>query len=168
MRRAVDEMFDLMYEHRGVGLAANQVDLPLRLFVVDLQPDSDEGERHVLINPVITSPKGVAEREEGCLSFPEMYAKVKRPERIRISAYDLKGNAIEGEIDGFFARVVQHETDHLDGVLFIDRMSETNRLACKDTLDSYVAEFERLRARRDIASDADIARRLAEWESKYC
>src|SRR4051794_6351868 len=77
----VREMFDLMYEHRGVGLAANQVDLPYRLFVVNLSGKRGEGEELVFINPVLTKPRGLAEAEEGCLSLPELYAQVKRAEK---------------------------------------------------------------------------------------
>jgi peptide deformylase len=168
LRRMVDEMFELMYEHRGIGLAANQVDLPLRLFVMNLASDPDEDEPHVFINPVISSPKGTEEREEGCLSFPELYAPVKRPERVKVTAYNLRGEAFEGELDGLFARVVQHETDHLDGVLFIDRMSETSQLACKESLEAFTIEFEQRRGQGEIESDEQVARRLAELESNYC
>ena len=109
-------MFELMYDAKGVGLAANQVDLPFRLFVTNLAGAPDEGEEMVFINPVVERPKGNTEQDEGCLSLPEVYAPVRRPERITVSAYDLSGNEINGEIDGIMARVVQHETDHLDAV----------------------------------------------------
>jgi peptide deformylase len=161
-------MFDLMYEHRGIGLAANQVDLPVRLFVMNLKADPHEGEPHVFINPVITRPKGGAEREEGCLSFPEMYAPIKRPERVFVSAYNLKGEPFEAEVDDLLARVVQHETDHLDGVLFIDRMTEVNRIACQEELEAFDAEFHRRREFGEVGNDEAIADRLKKLETQYC
>jgi peptide deformylase len=168
LRRMVDEMFELMYENRGIGLAANQVDLPLRLFVANEKSDPQEGEPFVFINPVISSPKGIAEHEEGCLSFPELYAPVKRPERVFVKAFNLRGEAFEAEVDGLFSRVIQHETDHLDGVLFIDRISETNQLACKEDLEEFETEFAQRREIGEIESDDQIAGRLRELEAKYC
>src|SRR5689334_13698119 len=117
----VREMFDLMYAANGIGLAANQVDLPYRLFVVNLQSDPEvTDQEHVFLNPVLTSRKGNAEAEEGCLSLPGLYADVKRPERVTLNAYNLAGEEVTMELDGLFARAVQHEIDHLDGILFID------------------------------------------------
>jgi peptide deformylase len=168
LRRMVDQMFELMYENKGIGLAANQVDLPLRLFVMNLKSDPNEAEPHVLINPVITGPKGIAEQEEGCLSFPELYAPVKRPERVTVSAFNLRGERFDGEIDGLLARVVQHETDHLDGVLFIDRMSETARLTCREALEAFESEFAQRCQHGEIEDDERIADRLKEMEAAYC
>jgi len=168
LRRLVEQMFELMYENKGIGLAANQVDLPLRLFVMNLKADPDEGESHVLINPVITSPKGVAEHEEGCLSFPDLYAPVKRPERVQVSAFNLKGEQFQGEVDGLLARVVQHETDHLDGVLFTDRMSETALATCRESLEAFEIEFQQRREHGEIDDDDAIADRLKELEARYC
>ena len=129
----IAEMFELMYKHKGVGLAANQVALPYRLFVMNPEGDPTKPElERVFINPVLTKPKGQAEAEEGCLSIPSLYADVVRPERIIVSAYDLEGNEIEEELSGFPARIVQHETDHLDGVLYVDRLAhEYQRPAAK-------------------------------------
>ena len=123
LQKIVSEMFDLMYEQKGIGLAANQVDLPYRLFLINLEGDPEKAEEHVFLNPVIEKRSGAAEAEEGCLSFPEIYAPVKRPEKVTISAYNLSGQEIRMELNGLFARAVQHEYDHLDGVLFIDRLS---------------------------------------------
>ena len=78
----------------------------------------------ILINPEIQRPKGNETAQEGCLSLPGVFGQVKRPKKIRISAYDITGNPIEAEVDGFLARVLQHENDHLDGLMFFDRMSE--------------------------------------------
>jgi len=168
LRELVGNMFTLMYEARGVGLAANQVDLPIRLFIVNLEAKPGAGEEFVFINPVVSRPKGLAEKEEGCLSLPELYGPVKRPKQIRVNAYGLDGQEIQADLDGLFARVVQHELDHLDGVLFVDRMSETSRLEVIDELDEFATEFASQRETGGIPSDEEIARRRAEWEKKYC
>lgn len=161
----VREMFDLMYEHRGVGLSANQVDLPYRLFIINLESDPRRSEEeHVFINPVITSRKGMVENEEGCLSFPEIYAPVRRPEKIIISAYNLAGEELTYELSGLFARAAQHEFDHLDGILFIDRLSPANRLKIKEALADLESQFEGDRSRGLIPGDELVAARLAELE----
>lgn len=168
LRQLVRKMFELMYEARGVGLAANQVDLPLRLFIVNLEAKAGAGDEIVFINPVISRAKGLEEKEEGCLSLPELYGPVKRPKQVRINAYGLDGQEIQADLTGLLARVVQHELDHLDGVLFVDRMSETHRLEILDELDEFETEFASQRAAGGIPSDEEIAQRLAEWEQKYC
>lgn len=161
----VRQMFELMYEHRGVGLAANQVDLPYRLFILQMDTDGDskDGEL-VFINPVITQRKGMVEQDEGCLSFPEIYAPVRRPEKITITAYNLAGEEVTYQADGLLARAAQHESDHLEGVLFVDRVSEANRLKIKEPLADLVREFEGDRQRGLIPGDARVAARLAELE----
>jgi len=165
LRRIVREMFDLMYQAKGVGLAANQVDLPYRLFVLNLNPDEAAAEdEQVFINPVLSQPKGSSESEEGCLSLPGLYAPVRRPERITINAYNLAGEEVEETVDGLFARALQHETDHLDGMLFIDRLSPTARLALKDSLEEFEIEFADRRHRGEIPDDELISARLAELE----
>jgi peptide deformylase len=161
-------MFELMYEARGVGLAANQVDLPLRMFLVNLESDPDQGEELVFVNPVLSRPKGSEETEEGCLSLPGLYGLVRRPKQIRVNAYSIDGSEIQADVDGLLARVVQHETDHLDGVLFIDRMSESARRELKVELDEFETVFRSRRATGEAPVDDEIAARLAVWEGKYC
>jgi peptide deformylase len=169
LRRIVDEMTELMYEAKGVGLAANQVDLPLRLFVMNLEGErSARQEQRVLINPVITRPKGQAEAEEGCLSLPGLYSQVARPQRVTIHAFDLSGNELRQEVEGMFARVVQHETDHLDGVLFIDRLSPTRRLAVREATEEFERNFAGRQQRGEVPDDKAVAARLAEWQARYC
>lgn len=161
----VRQMFELMYEHRGVGLAANQVDLPYRLFI--LNHEGDDGDRAgelVFINPVITQRKGMAEQEEGCLSFPELYAPVRRPEKVTVTAYNLSGEEVTYHADGLLARAVQHEYDHLEGVLFVDHVSPANRLKIKEALSDLEREFQGDRQRGLIPADDRLSARLAELE----
>ena len=116
----VEEMFDAMKRDRGIGLAAPQVSVSKRIFVVE----ADDDKRRVFINPeiIMTSPE-IAEYEEGCLSFPGLYFMVKRPASLRIQAFNEKGRPFVLEADGLLARVILHENDHLDGKLFIDRIT---------------------------------------------
>jgi peptide deformylase len=158
-------MFELMYEAQGVGLAANQIDLPYRMFVINLQSDPAAADQeHVFVNPVLTDRKGNAEAEEGCLSLPGVYGDVKRSERVVLNAYDLAGAELTLELEGLFARAVQHEIDHLDGILFIDRLTPTGEMAIKDRLADFDAQFEGMRQRGEIPDDEAIARRLEELE----
>lgn len=161
-------MFDLMYEANGVGLAANQVDLPLRLFVVNLAAKPDEGEELVFINPVVSRPKGSDEREEGCLSMPEVYGPVIRPDTVELHAFTLSGDELNLKLDGMLVRVVQHEVDHLDGILFTDRMTTTGQLTVKPRLDEMESNFVARRKRQMIPDDQQILKRLQELESRYC
>jgi peptide deformylase len=165
LRHWVGEMFGLMYKNKGVGLAANQVDLPYRLFVANLTGDPKTGEEHVFVNPVITKPKGMAEEEEGCLSLPGLYALVRRPARVTISAFDLQGKPIKMDLDGLFARVVQHEVDHLDGRLFIDRLNSTGETKAGPILEEFEIQFAQRRQEKGIPSDDAIKQRIAELEA---
>jgi len=165
--RVVREMFSLMYASNGIGLAANQVDLPLRLFVINLSAKPDEGEEMVFINPVLSKPKGNEESEEGCLSFPELYGPVIRPKQISVQAYNLQGEQVRGNLNGMLARVVQHEYDHLDGVLFVDRMTPTARAKVQPTLDEFELSFRALRQTGAMPGDDVIASQLAQWEQRY-
>ncbi len=161
----VHQMFDLMYANDGIGLAANQVDLPYRLIVTNVRSDPGaKEEEHAFLNPVITQQKGIEEKEEGCLSLPELYAPVKRSEKIRLNAYDLGGRELDLELDGLHARVVQHEVDHLDGVLFIDRLSPANLLKIKQDLEDMELAFSGERQRGLVPDDQLIAARLIELE----
>jgi peptide deformylase len=169
LQAAVAEMFELMYEAKGIGLAANQVDLPYRLFVINLASDPKEPEEeYVFINPVLSHPKGSATAEEGCLSLPGLYADVTRPATIQVSAYGIDGQAFDARVDGLMARAIQHETDHLDGVMFTDKLSETEALAVRPTLEEFEADFDSRRHVGEIGDDAALAANLVELEKKYC
>lgn len=166
LRGIVRQMFDLMYLHKGIGLAANQVDLPYRFFLINLASDpAAKDQEHVFINPVISRRTGTVEAEEGCLSFPEIFAPVKRSEKAIVSAYNLAGEEVHYELDGLFGRAVQHEYDHLDGTLFIDRLSLGNLANIKEALEELTLEFEGDRQRGLVPDDRQIASRLAELES---
>jgi peptide deformylase len=169
IRRIVREMFDAMYEAKGIGLAANQVDLPYRLFVINPQSDPAQGDaEQVFINPVISNRKGMGEAEEGCLSLPGVFKQVKRPEKVTIAAYNLAGQLVKHDLEGLLARVVQHETDHLDGVLFVDRLSPTQQADIRQALDDFEVEFRQRRGMGQIPDDAAIAARLADLEAQRC
>ena len=161
-------MFDAMYEANGIGLAANQVDLPLRLFILNLSGTRGEGEEMVFINPIVSSPKGSDEFEEGCLSIVGVNASVNRPEQIHVQAYDLNGNEINETVGGMLAKAIQHENDHLDGVLFVDRVSDSTKAAIAGELDDFELIFENERSTGSIPDDDAILARLKEYEDKFC
>jgi len=127
VRALVPQMFDLMYRAPGIGLAAPQVGVSLRFAVVDLMPD-DKRAPMVLVNPeIVATSEELATREEGCLSLPGMYADVTRPERVKVRYQDEAGVRREVEADGLLAACMQHEIDHLHGVLFVDHLSLIKR-----------------------------------------
>jgi len=132
LRLSIGEMKDLMYEAKGLGLAAPQVALPYQLLVMNVTGDPNQPEQEeVFINPVIVERKGVAEEEEGCLSFPGLYQNIRRARTVRVQAYDLKGRLIDRVVHDLEARAWQHEIDHLNGVLFIDMMGPLARLSAR-------------------------------------
>lgn len=166
LRQIVTQMFDLMYEHGGVGLAANQVDLPYRLFVANETGDPQEKDaEHVFINPVLRKGRGQVEDEEGCLSIPDVRAPVLRSETIHVEAYDIEGNLYEGQAEGLMARILQHETDHLDGTLFIDRLGPAQLAGIKDRLAEFELAFRSQLETGEMPDDKAIARRLQELEA---
>jgi peptide deformylase len=165
LRAIVAEMFELMYEHEGVGLAANQVDLPYRLFVTNVEGDREAKDAEcVFINPVLSGGHGQEEDEEGCLSIPGVYAPVIRNSHIKIQAYDLAGNEIVAEAEGLMARILQHETDHLDGTLFIDRLGPAQLAALRDKLEEFELDFQSKRETGELPDAEKIAARLQELE----
>jgi len=165
LRETVRTMFDLMYEARGIGLAANQVALPYRLFVINLTADPNEKEEEfVFINPEITKRKGTAEGEEGCLSLPQLYGDVKRSEEITVEAYDLDGQLFEVTLDDLAARAVQHEHDHLEGTLFPDRMVEAKRKELEAQIADFETQFRHQQERGEFPPDEEIRKQLAQLE----
>jgi peptide deformylase len=128
----VQRMLALMTQGKGVGLAAPQVGVNRRLIVVN--PTGQPEDNRVFVNPAIRDPHGSVEAEEGCLSLPGINVQVRRAQRCRLTAQDLNGQPIELEIEDLLARVCQHETDHLNGVLITDRMGPSDRIATRKTL----------------------------------
>jgi peptide deformylase len=122
VRRLVDDLFDTMEAAHGVGLAANQVGTARRVAVVDA-----DGQRFAMINPVIVEAEGRTTSEEGCLSIPEIFGDVTRPERVVLEALDREGRPFRLAVDGLVARAIQHELDHLDGILFLDHLGLMKR-----------------------------------------
>jgi peptide deformylase len=153
VQQLIDDMLETMAEYQGVGLAAPQVHKSVRLFVAGFpEPEDDEQEepevpQMVLINPEITiAGKETVEDWEGCLSIPDIRGRVPRARQIVVRAYDRNGKRLEIKASNFTARVIQHETDHLDGVLFFDRMKSFESL-------TFLEEFGRYWSRRDVPEE---------------
>jgi peptide deformylase len=123
LRSTVDDMFETMYEAPGVGLAANQVGISLRFFVYD----DDDGRKGFVANPVLSDRENEDEVDEGCLSIPGPYHATRRATKVRLRGQDLGGNPFELVAEGLLARIFQHESDHLDGHLYIDRLDDAGR-----------------------------------------
>ena len=146
IRTLVADMFETMYEAPGIGLAAIQVGVPSRVIVMDLSKREAEAEPRVFINPEITrSSEEKSLYEEGCLSIPDVHEDVERPTRVKIRYLDLEGKPHEEDAEGLFATCIQHEVDHLNGVLFIDHISKLKRerIIKKFTKAAKKAEKER-------------------------
>lgn len=125
LRDTIDAMFETMYDSNGVGLAATQVNVHKRLFIADCS--EDQNEPLVFINPEITEKDGLFANEEGCLSFPGVYAKVERASKVTVSALDSNGETFSLTAEGLLAICIQHELDHLNGKLFVDYLSPLKR-----------------------------------------
>lgn len=133
IRRLVADMFDTMYSAPGIGLAATQVNVHRRVVVIDISEQKDKP--RVFINPEILARDGVEESEEGCLSVPGIYEKVRRAERVKVRALDGDGKLFELEADGLLAVCIQHEIDHLEGKLFVDYLSQMKRVRIRKKLE---------------------------------
>lgn len=146
LRDIVAAMFECMNRSKGVGLAAPQVGLKKRILV--LNPTGKPEDELALVNVEILDRSGPSTLfEEGCLSFPSIYAEIERPEVCRIRAFDPSGEPIEREYDGFVSRILQHEYDHLEGVLLVDRMSPADKIRNKAALDALVETYKARRAK---------------------
>ena len=121
IRRLINDMAETMYAAPGVGLAATQVDAHVRVIVIDVSDTRDQ--LQVFVNPQLVSVTGTTEREEGCLSVPDVYEKVQRAERVTVRALDARGEPFELEADGLLAVCIQHEMDHLEGKVFVEKLS---------------------------------------------
>ena len=155
IKRLIDDMFETMYDAAGVGLAAQQVGHALQLTVIDVRAVKDrpstmeidggavDVNAHmplVLINPKITPFGNPAKGPEGCLSFPEIYTDITRPDSVEVEAVDAEGKTVRLKAGGLLSRAVQHEVDHLNGILFIDRMTSEAKAEVKDEIDALQTE----------------------------
>jgi len=142
VREIAIDMLDTLADAEGVGLAGPQVGVSRRIIVVHPPPpvpDEVREEPRVLLNPEIVEKGGpVVAAEEGCLSIPEVYETVRRPDRVRVRAKDLEGREIEISVEGMASRILQHEIDHLDGVLFVDRIGPMRRALLKKKLHAFL------------------------------
>ena len=136
LRRLVADLHETMQAYRGIGLAANQVGVAQRVLVVDVPIDDETHAVHTLVNPSIASRSGSESNEEGCLSIPGIYEDVSRSLSVRVQAFDEHGQPLEFEAEGYLARAIQHEIDHLEGVLFVDRLSPLKRQFLRRALES--------------------------------
>lgn len=131
IRKLISDMAETMYAAPGVGLAATQVDVHLRVIVIDISETRDQ--LRVLVNPELVTASGVADREEGCLSVPDIYEKVQRAERVTVRALDAEGRPYTLEAEGLLAVCIQHEMDHLEGKVFVEKLSrlKQNRIRAR-------------------------------------
>ncbi|MFN9717215.1 MAG: peptide deformylase [Planctomycetota bacterium] len=165
LRQMIEQMFDLMYAARGIGLAANQVALPYRLFVINPTGDrTEKDEEQVFINPQITRRNGSEEEEEGCLSLPEIYGPVTRASRIVVDAFDLSGKQFQMELEDLPARVVQHEYDHIEGVMFTDRVAPAFMPKIQPLIDDLELQFRNRQKEGTIPSNEELKSRLLTLE----
>ena len=142
------DMFETMDAVGGAGLAANQIGLDLRLAVIKIQREGEEPLSLVIINPEMAEKSGSMYEDEGCLSFPGLFAKVRRAAKVKVRALNEKGLPIEINAEGLFAKALQHEMDHLDGVTFVDRLPLLTRLKLKPTLLKLKAQWKKIDERR--------------------
>jgi len=126
IRRLVEKMTEIMLENKGIGLAAPQAGVPLRLFIISLE--QKKGDVKVFINPTVTTSGRLIATEEGCLSVPGIYTKIKRYEKATVTAMNLDGNEFTEDAEGLYARCLQHEFDHLEGTTIADRMTSAARI----------------------------------------
>lgn len=143
--RLIEDMVETMHAAPGVGLAANQVGVPLQLAVIDLSSRENEEQRYpllIILNPEILAMEGSIIEEEGCLSIPEYAEKVKRAARVKVRAQDRTGKQFELEAEGLLAKALQHEIDHLNGLLFVDKLSPLKKSFFKRRYKKVLAEME--------------------------
>src|SRR5438874_94955 len=141
LKQLAARMLQLMREHKGVGLAAAQVGVNIRMFVMNASQGSEPKEDRVYINPMLTEAEGSEEGEEGCLSLPGINANIVRDKTMRLRATDLEGKPIDEKASGYLARVWQHEFDHLNGTLIIDRMGAVAKMAARKKLRELEDEY---------------------------
>ncbi len=143
LRDLADRMVETMYAKNGIGLAGPQVGVSRKISVIDISFGEEVDKILTLVNPEVLESEGTATKEEGCLSVPGIFEDVIRSEMVKIRFQDLSGEGQEMEVEGFLARIIQHEVDHLDGVLFIDRLSTVMRTLLSKKLRQLTSEGDR-------------------------
>lgn len=167
VRLQIGEMFDLMYEAKGLGLAATQVALPFQFLVMNISGDANQKDKEqVFINPTLVERKGIMEGEEGCLSFPGLFQKVRRAKTVKIKAYNLEGQEVEVVASDLASRAWQHEIDHLNGVLFIDKLGVIGKMAARGALKELEEEFKKMQQRGELPPDIEIKALLDSLKSE--
>ena len=141
IRQLVDKMYDIMRANKGLGLAAPQAGVPLRLFIISL--DGSRENVKVFINPTVTPDGPLDTIEEGCLSVPGIYTKIRRYKKAKVTATDLDGNEFTEEAEGLYARALQHEYDHIEGMTIINRMAQTAKIAHRKQLKKLSEKYEK-------------------------
>ena len=136
VRELIADLRETMHAYHGVGLAGNQVGVLQRVLVIDVPVDDETRAQMALINPAVDRKVGAETGEEGCLSIPGLYEEVRRARQVRVRGLDQHGEPVEFTADGYLARAVQHEVDHLDGILFVDRLSLLKRQFLRSQLDA--------------------------------
>jgi peptide deformylase len=165
VHRIAEAMLELMREHKGLGLAAPQVALPFQMFIAHVPDEPNRpGLSGVFLNPEFLDPRGTVEAEEGCLSFPGLYRKVRRARTVHARAYNLKGELVSMELSDLPARVWQHETDHLHARLFIDKLNAIGRLTVRSPLAEFERDYRKAQKKGEIPPDDVIEKQLAELE----
>jgi peptide deformylase len=143
IRRLVEKMTDIMLKNKGIGLAAPQAGVPLRLFIISL--DGSREKLKVYINPTVTREGSLIDFEEGCLSAPGIFTKIRRYKRCKVTATDLDGNEFTEEAEGLYARALQHESDHLEGMTIINRMGRAAKIAHRKQIKKLTEEHKQSR-----------------------
>lgn len=141
IRKIVDKMTNIMLEHKGIGLAGPQAGAPLRIFIISLDGTRDNVK--VYINPTVTCSGKLASEEEGCLSVPGVYTKVRRYKKCTVTATDLNGNKFTEEAEGLYARCLQHEYDHLEGITIADKMPTTAKITHRKQLQKLIEKQQK-------------------------
>jgi peptide deformylase len=163
----VGEMLALMYEAKGLGLAAPQVCLPFQVLVMNPSADPNQRDQEgIFINPVILERKGSIEGEEGCLSLPGLYCKVRRAKTVTVRAYNLKAESFDITATELQGRVLQHEIDHLQGVLFIDKIGPVAKLGARGSIQEFERDYRKAQEHGDIPPDKEIEQLLVALEKE--
>lgn len=161
-------MFEIMYSWKGMGLAMSQIGLPWRMFVLNATGNKEDKKKEmVFLNPVLKAnlPMRTKKEQEGCLSLPGLYKEIERPHTIQIEATNLEGKPFKTQMSGLTSRVIQHEFDHLEGILFIDRLNEKERKEITGFLNYISYQFEQYQGFKQLKSIEEINKDLENLEN---